>query len=70
MTERVVPHAPVWAPAQLPINEEGDREPGFRCVYPLEDNSGLCAASTFEVDVLQDPAEHSCVVDEPELPSE
>ena len=62
----VVNHIPRWAPADLRIDADGNTAPGFRCVYPLENDNGLCGANTFSLDDLPVDNHHACVVDDDE----
>jgi hypothetical protein len=62
----LVSHTPRWAPAKLTVDEDsGETAPGFRCVYPLENDNGLCGASTFDADADDDILgdDHNCVVE-------
>lgn len=48
-TNRWVEHDCVWVPADLPINAAGDTRPGFKCTYQLENGTGRCESSVFDI---------------------
>jgi hypothetical protein len=59
-TRRVVGHSPVWVPADLPIDAEGNTRPGFECAHELENGGGKCTADVFRIE--DEIGDHSCVV--------
>lgn len=56
----VVEHDPVWVPAMLRVDAEGNTRPGYRCAHMRENGTGQCESNVF------DPADsigrHSCVL--------
>lgn len=57
---KLVEHVPVWEPADLPIDFEGNTQPGFICTHPLENGNGPCGGNLFRVE--DEVANHFCVV--------
>lgn len=57
---RTVTHRPVWVPADLPIDADGNTRPGFRCAHELENGRGQCGGNVFTLD--QAIGDHACVV--------
>jgi hypothetical protein len=55
---RIYYHDPVWEPADLPIDLEGNTAPGFVCVYELENGNGQCGGNVFRLD--QAIGQHCC----------
>lgn len=53
-------HDPVWKPALLPVDAEGNTKPGYVCVHPLENGNGLCGGNVFELE--QAIGRHCCMV--------
>ena len=64
---RFVHHAPVWVPAELRVDAEGNTKPGFICVHELENGRGPCGGNVFSTD--QEVGDHACLVDEEDLTS-
>jgi hypothetical protein len=56
-------HEPVWEPADLQVDVDGNTRPGYLCVYPLENGNGPCEGNVF--DPSESVEDHSCVVYEP-----
>ena len=60
MTTRTVTHTPQWAPADLPIDADGNTRPGWSCTHPLENGNGTCGGNVFDLaDAIGD---HACIV--------
>lgn len=57
-----VEHEPIWVPADLRINSQGDTRPGFICVHQLENGMGTCGGNVFSLD--QAIGNHACWVPE------
>lgn len=55
-----VEHDPIWEPADLPIDAEGNTKPGFVCVHELENGNGQCGGNVFSLD--QAVGRHACMV--------
>lgn len=55
---KVYYHDPVWVPADLPIDAEGNTRPGYECVYELENGNGPCGGNVFNLD--QAIGQHCC----------
>lgn len=53
-------HEPIWQPAELIIDAEGNTKPGFICVHELENGNGQCGGNTFSID--QAIGNHACIV--------
>lgn len=53
-------HDPVWEPALLPIDAEGNTRPGYVCVHPLENDMGECGSNVF--DLVDSIGQHCCHV--------
>jgi hypothetical protein len=60
---KTVDHKPVWVPAPLPVDADGNTRPGFVCVHVLENGGGTCGGSVF--DPADEVGSHTCVVDDP-----
>lgn len=59
MTSRLVDHTPVWAPAQLATDLEGNTAPGWECVHQLENGNGYCGGNVFRIeDAVGDHCTH------------
>lgn len=59
---RIVEHQPVWVPAPIQLDREGNTRPGYVCVHQLENGHGTCMGNVFDLaDVV---GTHSCVVRE------
>lgn len=56
-----VEHDPVWEPADLPIDVEGNTRPGFVCVHELENGNGPCEGNVFSLN--QAIGRHACIVE-------
>lgn len=55
----IVSHTPIWTPADLPIDGEGNTRPGFHCTHVLENGNGVCGGNVFDIeDAISD---HCCV---------
>lgn len=59
---KVVRHTPVWVPADLPVDAEGNTRNGYVCIHKLENGNGECGGNVFSVN--QAIGDHSCAVDD------
>jgi len=60
MSGRYVEHVPIWEPAQLPIDAEGNTRPGYVCIVPMENGNGPCGGNVFHVE--DEVGNHGCIV--------
>jgi hypothetical protein len=55
-----VEHEPVWAPAQLATDLDGNAAPGWECVHLLENGNGTCGGNVFRIEDAV--GNHGCLV--------
>ena len=56
MSTTLIGHDPVWAEGPILMNDQGDTQPGFWCVYILENGNGPCGSSWF----IKGTEQHYC----------
>jgi hypothetical protein len=57
-----VEHEPVWAPAQLATDLDGNTAPGWECVHLLENGNGTCGGNVFRIEDAV--GKHGCLVED------